>query len=73
MKEYVQAQRVKSPKCGYSIEEFGKLYGICRSLVYVEIRDGRLKARKVGRRTVIASEDGEEWFSKLPPVGTKPA
>ena len=68
MEEYVQAQRAASPKRGYSIEEFGTIYGICRSLIYVEIRDGRLKARKVGRRTVIATEDGEEWFSKLPRV-----
>jgi hypothetical protein len=43
--------------------------GICRSLIYIEIRDGRLKARKIGRRTIIATEDGEEWFSKLPRVG----
>jgi len=68
MVECIQAQHIKSPKRGYSIEEFGKIYGICRSLIYLEIREGRLKARKVGRRTVIAAEDGEEWFSKLPRV-----
>ena len=73
MEERVQAQHARPSKRGYSIEEFGILYGICRSLIYVEIREGRLKARKVGRRTVIASEDGEEWFSKLPRVGTKAA
>jgi hypothetical protein len=65
MEDDVQAQRTASPKRGYSIEEFGTVYGICRSLIYIEIRDGRLKARKIGRRTIIATEDGEEWFSKL--------
>jgi hypothetical protein len=69
MEDDVQAQRTASPKRGYSIEEFGTVYGICRSLIYIEIRDGRLKARKIGRRTIIATEDGEEWFSKLPRVG----
>jgi hypothetical protein len=52
-------------KRGLSIEEFGELYGICRSSTYVEIREGRLKARKVGRRTLIASEDAEVWFASL--------
>ena len=70
MEECVQAQYAKSPKRGHSVEEFGKIYGICRSLIYLEIREGRLKARKVGRRTVIATEDGEEWFSRLPRVRT---
>jgi hypothetical protein len=68
MEQYPQAQQVKPPKRGYSIEEFGRIYGICRSLIYLEIREGRLKARKVGRRTVIASEDGDDWFSALPRV-----
>jgi hypothetical protein len=52
-------------KRGLSIEEFGKLYGICRSSIYIEIREGRLKARKVGRRTLVAAEDGEAWFAAL--------
>jgi hypothetical protein len=55
-------------KRGLSIEEFGELYGICRSSSYLEIREGRLKARKVGRRTVIATEDAEAWFAGLDSV-----
>jgi hypothetical protein len=50
---------------GYSIAGFCAVYGICRSLAYVEIREGRLKARKAGRRTLIAAEDAELWFSNL--------
>jgi Helix-turn-helix domain len=57
-------------KRGLSIEEFGQLYGICRSSSYLEIREGRLKARKVGRRTVIACEDAEAWFAALERVKT---
>lgn len=55
----------RSTKRGYRIEEFCQAYGICRSLAYVEIRRGRLKARKVGRRTLIAAEDAEAWFGNL--------
>ena len=67
MEQCAQTQHANS-KRGYSVEEFGKIYGICRSLTYVEIREGRLKARKVGRRTIIAAEDAERWFSQLPRV-----
>jgi excisionase family DNA binding protein len=37
----------------HSIPEFVATYGVSRSAVYREIRDGRLKAVKVGRRTMI--------------------
>jgi Helix-turn-helix domain len=68
-----QSKQSPSPqKCGFSVEEFCEIYGICRSLAYVEIREGRLKARKAGRRTIIGHEDGEDWFSKLPRVTAQP-
>lgn len=60
-------------KRGFSIDAFCRTYGICRSLASVEIREGRLRARKAGRRTIVATEDAEDWFSKLPRVGTKAA
>jgi hypothetical protein len=47
----------------YSIDEFSATYGVCRAKVYGEIKAGRLKIRKVGRRTIIASEDAEDWFA----------
>jgi hypothetical protein len=60
-------------KRGFSVEEFCEIYDICRSSAYVEIREGRLKARKVARRTIIADEDAEDWFAKLPCVKTAAA
>ena len=57
--------KTSPPKRGYSIDEFCSVYSICRSSTYVEIREGRLTARKVGRRTIIATEDAEEWFASL--------
>lgn len=63
-----KALRLKHTKRGFSVEEFCETYDICRSLAYVEIREGRLKARKVGRRTIIAGEDAEDWFARLPRV-----
>jgi hypothetical protein len=48
---------------GYSIDEFSTTYRICRAKAYDEIKAGRLKIRKVGRRTIIAVEDAEDWFA----------
>jgi excisionase family DNA binding protein len=49
-----------------SIDGFCKGYGIGRTRAYEEIHAGRLKARKVGRRTIITLDDAEEWLSRLP-------
>jgi hypothetical protein len=49
-----------------SIRTFCKTYDIGRTSTYAEIKAGRLKARKAGRRTVIAQDDAEEWLGLLP-------
>jgi excisionase family DNA binding protein len=43
-----------------------KVLGIGRSTLFVEIAEGRLKARKAGRRTVISREDCLAWLASLP-------
>jgi len=50
----------------YSIEQFAREEGIGRGTVYAEIREGRLRARKVGRRTIITAEDAAAWRNNLP-------
>jgi excisionase family DNA binding protein len=49
----------------YSIKEFAATYGLGRSTVYRLLRSGDLKARKVGKRTVIAASDGKSWLRRL--------
>jgi len=49
-----------------SIKEFSEQYGIGRSSVYEELKAGRLRARKIGKRTIIAIDDAEEWLRNLP-------
>jgi Helix-turn-helix domain len=49
-----------------SIAEVVQASGLCRTLVYAEIRSGRLLARKCGRRTVILREDLEAFLRALP-------
>ena len=48
-----------------SVEQFCKRYGIGKSTLYVQIREGRLRLRKIGKRSVIAVEDAEIWFMNL--------
>jgi excisionase family DNA binding protein len=56
-------------KRAFSIPEFCLLYGVCRTTVYEEIRAGRLRAVKVGRRTLILVDDAEAWLAALPTLG----
>lgn len=50
----------------YTINAFCAAYGIGRTLTYEEIASGRLKARKVGNRTLILVDDAKEWAQALP-------
>ena len=50
----------------FSIREFCRQYGIGRTHTYKQIAAGRLRAVKVGRRTLIKSEAAEAWFASLP-------
>ena len=54
-------------KLAYSIKEVCKLTGIGRSLLYLGINRGSLRAVKRGKRTLILSADLRAWIAKLPP------
>ena len=49
-------------KLAYSVAEFCEATSLGRSLVYEEIRQGRLRATKIGTRTIILKEDGLAWL-----------
>jgi excisionase family DNA binding protein len=53
-------------RLAYSPEEATRVASVGRSLIFKEIRDGRLIARKVGRRTIIAADDLQLWLKSLP-------
>jgi len=50
----------------YSIPEIMCLLGLCRDSVYKLIREGRLPARKIGRRTVVLETDLQAFLEGLP-------
>jgi len=44
------------PKLAYTVEEAAECLSISRSLLYVLIKDGEIKTRKAGGRTIIAHQ-----------------
>jgi hypothetical protein len=61
----------------YDIPGFCEAFGVGRSHVFDEIARGRLRATKIGRRTVIAGTDALAWLeayrSSSKPHSTKVA
>jgi len=51
---------------GLSYEEAAVVAGIGRSTLYVETREGRLIARKIGNRSVILRADLLDWLRSRP-------
>jgi excisionase family DNA binding protein len=52
-----------------SIADFCRLYGVGRTTTYAQIKAGALKARKIGRRTVVPVEAAEAWLISLSFLG----
>jgi excisionase family DNA binding protein len=53
----------------YSVPEAMCVLGLCRDSVYKLIRQGRLPARKIGRRTVVLESDLQAFLESLPRLG----
>jgi hypothetical protein len=51
---------------GFSVHSFADAHAIGHTLVLREINSGRLKARKVDKRTIITVEDAADWRANLP-------
>jgi hypothetical protein len=49
-----------------SIAQFCERYGPGRTKAYEELKSGRLRGRKIGKRTIIAEDDAEDWLRRLP-------
>lgn len=53
-------------KLAYRINEAAKLSGICRSLLYKHIREGRLPAKQQGDRKLILHNELMRYLESLP-------
>ena len=59
----------RSRQRALSIGEFAQRYGVGRTTTYDEINSGRLRARKIGKRTIIPVDEAENWLQRLPVMG----
>ena len=56
-----------------SIDQFSKKTNTGKTKLYQEIKEGRLKAVKLGAKTLIRDNDGDEWLANLPLLNTNSA
>lgn len=67
--EGVLTMQEHNEKLAYSIEELTRQGPFGRTKIFSEIKSGRLKAKKFGKRTIITAEALTEWLNNLPGMG----
>jgi excisionase family DNA binding protein len=55
-----------NPALAYTVEMAAKAATVGRTSIYEAINSGALKAKKIGRRTLILDEDLRSWLASLP-------
>jgi hypothetical protein len=60
--------RPMPPQAVMSQQQFATSNGISLSTVQKEIREGRLEALKIGKRTGITTEAGDRWRASRPRI-----
>ena len=53
-----------------TLKDFCDAYRVCRETAYQQIRARRLRAVKLGRKTLILRADAEAWATALPELRT---
>jgi excisionase family DNA binding protein len=57
-------------RLAYPLSELAARIGVSRDKLYDEIKAHRLRARKVGRRTVVTAADASAYLESLPVLET---
>ena len=50
----------------FSVKEFCEMVGIGRTTLYQEVKAGRIKAKKMGRSTLIPKSELEGFIEEVP-------
>lgn len=59
-------ERPRSEKLAYTLKEVQELVGVSRSSIYLALADRRLRAVKLGKKTLVLAKELQEWLEKLP-------
>ena len=65
--------KAQQRRVALSVSEVAVEAGVGRDQVYAAIREGRLEARKWGRRTLITYDALQRFLNGLPPLQLPPA
>ena len=63
-------------KMAFNVEEASEVSGFGQSTIRKEIAQGRLKAKRLGARLIVAAPDLADWLKSLPdatPPASSPA
>lgn len=64
-------QEQSQTRLAFSPLEAAKAISIGRTTIFAAMRDGSLRARKIGRRTVIDADDLNDWLKSRPVTNSK--
>ena len=60
-------------KMAFSVDEAALRAGLGRDAIYSAVRDGKLEAKKMGRRTLVTADALRRFLDALPPLQLPPA
>jgi len=63
---HLDTQSLEKSPLAHDVGDVVRITSFGRTSVYAAIKDGALKARKFGRRTIILDEDLRAWLASLP-------
>ena len=67
----MNAKATAPAKRARTVRQFCVDYGVGKTLTYAEIKAGRLRAVKVGFKTLILHDDSEAWVRSLPEASVR--
>lgn len=63
---------IELPRLAFSIDELAKSTGVGRTTIYEQIKAGRLRPVKCGKRTLVPEEEARRWLDRLPDASPSP-
>jgi excisionase family DNA binding protein len=65
----VQSEITLDPsRLAYRIDDLAEALGVSRTKLYSEIAAGKLRAVKLGSRTLVTTRDANDYLSRLPDI-----
>ena len=53
---------IQHKKLAYSVKQLSELVGVCERKIHYEIKEGKLKTSRIGRRVLIPNYEVDRWL-----------